>query len=134
MTGVTVEHGGEGYGFEAATIIESKLHPPLLHPEHIPRNELIRRLDEGLARRFTLVDAPAGSGKSTLLAEWCSRGPLLGRSAWVQLDGQDNDPVTFWSYLVSALRSIEPDHFQAAARASASWYRHHAVDPAAHLE
>jgi LuxR family maltose regulon positive regulatory protein len=104
---------------EAATlpelvILESKLHPPVLHPEHVSRPRLLQRLDAGMSRRLTLVVAPAGFGKSTVLAEWCATEQVAGRVAWLSLDAQDNDPVVFWSYVVHALRRIEPDRFGAS--------------------
>ena len=55
------------------------------------------------------MSAPAGFGKTTLLAEWLSRARARGRSAaWLSLDQRDNDPVLFCTYLVAALRSVEP--------------------------
>ncbi|MGH2586509.1 MAG: LuxR C-terminal-related transcriptional regulator [Dehalococcoidia bacterium] len=113
----TLVQGPGASGAEAAVILESKLHSPLLHPEHISRPRLLRRLDEGLARRLTLVDAPAGSGKSTLIAEWCASEPIAGRVAWLLLDEQDNDPSTFWTYVIRALRSVEPARFGAGLQA-----------------
>jgi LuxR family maltose regulon positive regulatory protein len=51
-----------------------------------------------------LVSAPAGFGKTTLLAEWLEERPAEEAVAWVSLDGSDNDPARFFSYLVGALR------------------------------
>jgi LuxR family maltose regulon positive regulatory protein len=92
-------------------ILETKFHPPPLHPEHVVRPRLLDALDTGASRRLTLVDAPAGFGKSRLLAAWCQTGTPAGRCAWLALDLLDNDPTTFWTYLIEALRRIEPDHF-----------------------
>jgi LuxR family maltose regulon positive regulatory protein len=92
-------------------VLESKLHSPTLHPEHISRSRLLRQLDEGAPRRVTLVDAPPGSGKSMLLAEWCLMSDQAGHCAWFSVDALDNDPVVFWTYLVEALRRIAPDRF-----------------------
>ena len=50
---------------------------------------------------------PAGSGKTTLLAQWRAEAGG-GRVAWVSLEESDNDPTQFWSYLVAALRTVEP--------------------------
>jgi LuxR family maltose regulon positive regulatory protein len=60
---------------------------------------------------LTLVAAPAGFGKSTLLADWCSHGGEGRRWAWVSLDEDDDDPIVFWTYVVHALRRIEPERF-----------------------
>jgi LuxR family maltose regulon positive regulatory protein len=54
-----------------------------------------------------LVSAPAGFGKTTLVAEWFAAG--AGAAAWLSLDVRDNDPTTFWTYVVEALRAAAPD-------------------------
>src|SRR3712207_7906545 len=54
---------------------------------------------------LTLVAAPPGFGKTTLLAEWLATTPVESRSvAWISLDQGDNQPASFWSYLIAALR------------------------------
>jgi len=60
-----------------------------------------------LQAKLCLVAAPAGSGKTTLLAQWRAVAGG-GRVAWVSLEEADNDPTRFWSYLVAALRTVEP--------------------------
>ena len=49
-----------------------------------------------------MIAAPAGYGKTTVVAQWLDR--LTGRNlAWVALDAADNDPVRFWTHIVTAL-------------------------------
>ena len=59
-----------------------------------------------------LVSAPAGFGKTTLLTEWLAAGPAgpAGErlAAWLSLDRGDNDPVSFWTYVIAALRTAAP--------------------------
>jgi LuxR family maltose regulon positive regulatory protein len=59
-----------------------------------------------------LISAPAGFGKTTLLAEWLAAGPAASTdersAAWLSLDGGDNNPVAFWTYLIAALRTMAP--------------------------
>lgn len=98
-------------GRASRVVLEAKLHPPVLHPEHITRPRLRQRLDEGIARKLTLVSAAAGFGKSTLLAEWCAHDVAERRHAWLSLDEWDNDPVVFWTYILHALRRVEPSCF-----------------------
>jgi len=38
----------------------------------VSRPRLVKRLNEGVTRKLTLVSAPAGFGKTTLLSEWAS--------------------------------------------------------------
>ena len=56
-----------------------------------------------------LVVAPAGWGKTTLLSQWTSEPAMLGRAAWVSLDPADDEPVRFWSYVLTALCLVAPD-------------------------
>jgi LuxR family transcriptional regulator, maltose regulon positive regulatory protein len=81
--------------------LATKLHAPPPRRNVVVRPRLTDRLD---TRPITLVSAPAGSGKSTLLSEWAAHSncPI----AWLSLDTDDNDPVRFWSYLVTALQNI----------------------------
>ena len=77
----------------------------------MPRPRLIEQLDRGATSKLTLVSAPAGFGKSRLLAEWLARTSASAgedSAAWLALDSGDNDPVTFWSYVVAALRKVAP--------------------------
>jgi LuxR family maltose regulon positive regulatory protein len=53
-----------------------------------------------------LVAAPAGYGKSTVLAQWLRTSDRT--FAWVSLDEGDNDPLLFWSYVIEAIRAVEP--------------------------
>ena len=105
-----------------SSLLLTKFYLPHLRAEHLLRPRLTRRLDEVFARKLTLVCAPAGYGKTTLLAEWVAErvvtrgtgatgvtGHVSGpRVAWLSLDAGDSDPVRFLTYLVAALRQIDP--------------------------
>ena len=55
------------------------------------------------------MSAPAGFGKTTLLAEWLGETPNDDRSvAWLSLDPADNEPASFWTYVVTALQGAVP--------------------------
>ena len=95
----------------AAAVMTSKLHPPRLTLQHVPRPRLIERLRQQANSPLTLVCAPAGSGKSTLLSEWLDASNLP--VAWVSLDEGDNDLARFVSYVLAAVETIAPTvHFQ----------------------
>jgi LuxR family maltose regulon positive regulatory protein len=50
-----------------------------------------------------------------LLTEWFAGGTVDGRpTAWLSLDGRDNDPARFWSYLVAAVQTVAPEVGDAA--------------------
>ena len=75
----------------------------------MPRPRLSERLDRGTESKLTLVSAPAGFGKTTLLTEWLTAGPAAPGDeravAWLSLDRGDNDPASFWTYVIAALRT-----------------------------
>jgi LuxR family maltose regulon positive regulatory protein len=58
---------------------------------------------------LVLVSAPAGFGKTTLLTDWLTGAEAGGRSvAWLSLDQRDDDPASFWTYVLAALRTAVP--------------------------
>jgi LuxR family maltose regulon positive regulatory protein len=88
----------------ADTLLTTKLFVPQTPPELVPRPHLAERLSEGLARKLTLVSAPAGFGKSTLVTGWLAE---TGHTpAWLSLDQDDNDPIRFWTYLIAAVQTV----------------------------
>src|ERR1051325_5083071 len=89
-----------------APLLHNKLMPPRLNANMIRREDLLARLDEGLSRKLTVVTAPTGFGKTTLVSMWIASHKFA--SAWVTLDQTDNDATRFWTYVVSALRTLSP--------------------------
>jgi LuxR family maltose regulon positive regulatory protein len=91
-------------------LIQTKLCPPLLRTDAVPRSRLLTALhDKVLTHRLTLLSAPAGYGKTTLLASLAFLYPDLDL-AWVSLDKGDNDPALFLAYLVAALQRLNPTY------------------------
>lgn len=107
-----------------------KQHHLGVNTEWILRPHLLDRLNLGLKRRLTLISAPAGFGKTTLVCQWLSyqeqnqqykkqpdnaasdhRSPSLStfRSAWLNLDGNDNQITSFFHHLVAAIQSAISD-------------------------
>ena len=87
----------------------TKLHVPKLRRGLVARPRLLERLRRGADSRLTLVSAPAGFGKTTLLAEWLHEASAVDRCvAWLSLDPSDNEPASFWTYVVTALRTAVP--------------------------
>src|SRR5580700_6520630 len=95
-----------------AALLETKFYVPRSRRDLVPRPRLAERLDRGTALKLVLVSAPAGFGKTTLLTEWLAAGPdaRAGErlAAWLSLDRADNDPASFWTYVVAALRTAAP--------------------------
>ena len=98
---VTTNHGQSVCA--TAPVLASKITAPDVSRLAVPRS----RLSDLLARGtrwcpLTVVTGPPGSGKTMALALWAVTEP--GPVAWVALDGYDNRPESFWSYVVAALR------------------------------
>jgi LuxR family transcriptional regulator, maltose regulon positive regulatory protein len=92
-----------------APLLETKLYVPRARPGLVPRRRLSDLLDRGISSTLTLVSAPAGFGKSTLLAQWLAATTDERSAGWLSLDRADNDPVSFWTYVVAALRTVAPE-------------------------
>ncbi|MDF2869241.1 MAG: ATP-dependent transcriptional regulator [Anaerocolumna sp.] len=86
--------------------LDTKLHMPSVRQNHICRDILNNRLDEGLDKehRIFLVSAPAGYGKTTLISGWLNR--VECKYTWLSLDEYDNEPSKFICYLLEAVRKI----------------------------
>ncbi len=88
------------------SLLHAKFMAPRPQVGALERRGLLSRLDDALAKKLILLCAPTGFGKTTLVSTWLSRGKFA--SAWLTLDRNDNDPIRFWTYLVSAVRNTEP--------------------------
>ena len=83
-------------------ILQSKITAPALPSWVVPRPRLERRIAQGARGPLTSVTGPPGGGKTLAVASWAAAhdgGPV----AWVTIDGYDNRPEVFWSYVVAAL-------------------------------
>lgn len=93
----------------AASLLETKLSFPRPRSGMVARPRLRDRLDRAIESKLTLVAAPAGFGKTTLLSEWLAATGAPGRSAsWLSLDQGDNEPASFWTYVITALQTMDP--------------------------
>jgi ATP/maltotriose-dependent transcriptional regulator MalT len=94
-------------GSMSTPILATKLYIPRARSDLVPRPRLIRRLNENVHAKLTLISAPAGFGKTTLVSAWVAS---CGRpTAWLSLDEADNDPIRFMLYFIAALQTIVPD-------------------------
>ena len=95
-----------------AALLETKFYVPRSRRGLVSRLRLSERLDRGTASKLMLVSAPAGFGKTTLLTQWLAAGPGAPAdkrpAAWLSLDQGDNDPASFWAYVIAALRTTSP--------------------------
>jgi LuxR family maltose regulon positive regulatory protein len=88
-------------------LLETKFHVPTAHGRLIPRARLSEQIGRATAATLVLVSAPAGFGKTTVMSELAT--PAKGSvTAWLSLDRADNDPVTFWTYVIEAIDRAVP--------------------------
>ena len=84
-------------------VLASKLTSPRLPGWMVARPRLDQRIAEGAGGPVTVVTGPPGAGKTMALASWAAASMTPVRVAWVTLDDYDNQPGSFWSYVVKAL-------------------------------
>src|SRR5437588_2541153 len=98
--------------FIQSQLVATKFFVPVAPGTLIPRPRLTALLAKSLKYPLTLVSAPAGFGKTTLLAAWAqSLRASHTQVAWVSLDEEDNEPVLFWTYVLSALDTDLQERF-----------------------
>jgi LuxR family maltose regulon positive regulatory protein len=89
-------------------LLVTKLARPRIPPSYVARPQLARLLDAGTQRPVTVVSGGAGWGKTLTTAAWAEAEPAVGPVAWLSLDETDNEPRSFWRYVLEALRTTVP--------------------------
>jgi serine/threonine-protein kinase PknK len=87
----------------------TKYRPPTAARLLVTRARLIEMLRAGGSRRLIVIHGPAGFGKTTLAAQW--RAVLADEGvtvAWLTIDSDDNNVVSFLAHLIEAVRSVRP--------------------------
>jgi LuxR family transcriptional regulator, maltose regulon positive regulatory protein len=82
-------------------LLSTKLTPPVLKQNILPRQKLLASFEKAVAYRLTLVCAGIGYGKTTFLAQ-----ALPGAGCpfvWYSLGRSDRDIATFLAYLVAGI-------------------------------
>ena len=102
--GTETYRSATGLPFE---LLETKLRPPHLGDESIPRTLLVERLDDLAGPPIVVACAAAGYGKTTALAQWVA-SRARPDVAWVSIDAHDDDPVVLLTYVAVALDRIAP--------------------------
>lgn len=108
-----------------SVLLQAKFHRPSAPVAVVERPTLLRRMEEGLHGKVTLVSAPAGFGKSTVVSLWLDKlsnqtavsDPACAlRIGWLSLEEADNQLPRFVRYLIAI---VEAQYPQSCATASA---------------
>jgi len=86
-------------------LIRTKTKVPSLRSKMLFRTDLIKQLKASKGYPFVFLSGPAGSGKTSLVCQWLQKEEF--RVAWYSLDQEDNEPDSFYRYLLSAF--VEAD-------------------------
>ena len=88
-------------------LLETKFHLPVTHGPLVSRARLADQLRRATTAALTIVSAPAGFGKSTVMAGM-ARDADRAAIAWLSLEPGDDDPLTFWTYVIEAIDRASP--------------------------
>ena len=90
-----------------ASALAPKLYPPAYRSLQVMREALLDKIQCSGGARLVLVCAPAGFGKSTAMGQYRERLTDQGSAtAWLTLDGQDNDQSRFLAGLQATLEQL----------------------------
>ncbi len=88
--------------------LRTKLLPPRIVSEMLPRPRLTEKLQANINAPITLIAADAGCGKTTLISDFIRRSSR--QAVWYQLDHTDADPFVFLGYIAHGIKNFAP-HF-----------------------
>jgi ATP/maltotriose-dependent transcriptional regulator MalT len=96
-----------------ANALGSKLHPPTMATDMLPRRKLLDALDAVPDWRVLLLRAPAGYGKTTLMSQLFERLADSGsRCRWLSMDPRDDDLNHLLTHLQAAIGQPYPGQSQ----------------------
>ena len=85
-------------------VLTAKVTVPDLPGWAVARPRIDKLIADGTRGPLTPVTGPPGAGKTMAIAAWAAASRNPGALAWLTVDGYDNRPRVFWSYVVAALR------------------------------
>ena len=91
---------------EELHLVSQKLLAPFIDERIMQRPRLIQRINKSEANIVNII-APAGFGKTVLLSQLAEA--FNQPAVWYQLDEYDNDPATFWRYLITGFQKTHHD-------------------------
>ena len=106
ITGLMLSHDPPGAPEGKLSILQTKLHRPLVTEDIIQRARIVELLQKNVHKPFSLISAPAGYGKSMAVSQWLEHTPQL--YTWLSLDEEHNDLRVFLLYLQAAIEKLFP--------------------------
>lgn len=88
-------------------LLDAKMQIPPKLPFFLSRKRLFAALDAGIQYSLNLISAPSGYGKTSLVSQWAHQCGMP--VAWLTVDKEDGDIVTFLNYLIAVLRKLMPN-------------------------
>ncbi|WP_238588750.1 serine/threonine-protein kinase [Rhodococcus pyridinivorans] len=89
--------------------VATKYRPPVVTHPMVARTRLLDRLTTSSRPRLILIHGPAGYGKTTVAIQYLH---ILereeGKTAWLSIDEDDNNPAWFLAHLVDAITVALP--------------------------
>ncbi len=93
----------------AGSLLHSRLTPPRVSAEYLPRPQVEATLRALPHARLLLFSAPAGFGKTSALAALAQSRLDAGCAvAWLSLGAEDDEPARFFRQLIEALGALLP--------------------------
>jgi len=93
--------------FNTSLLLKTKLYPPPVTSDLVPRTALLERLENNRHQRpLTLISAPAGFGKSILASMWLQESDCP--HGWLSLDEGDSDLHMLAAYLLALIKGMFP--------------------------
>ena len=84
------------------------------------RDELLSTLERAVAKKVTIVSAPAGSGKTSLFQSWSECSTTERRVAFVSVRRDESDAQQFWLAVLQAIYratgTTDPGTFEAGGK------------------
>jgi LuxR family maltose regulon positive regulatory protein len=88
-------------------LLATKVLVPVAAPGLLARRGLVASLSSA-SSRLVLVSAPAGWGKTSLMAAWVAAEKGRRPFAFLRLETGDSIGAVFWTYVITALRTVHP--------------------------
>ena len=95
----------------------------------VDRGRLVAALDRAVARKVTVISAPAGSGKTSLLRAWAARSAPTQPVAFVAVPRDQRDEQLFWLTLLQSIRhTLDRRQLEEPLSAAPRFYAEEMID------